>query len=82
MFVKTLTVQRRDAAGVDVVRGQVLSRVAETATAGRTLDTQTEWFDVLADVFDLTLDDVDAAARAHLWQRVHTTHQAWLASQQ
>lgn len=82
VFVKTLTVQRRDAAGVDVVRGQVLTRVAEAATAVRTLDTQTEWFDALADVFGLTLDDVDAAARARLWQRVHTTHQAWLASQQ
>ena len=81
VFVKTLTVQRRDAAGVDVVRGQVLSRVAEAATAVRTLDTQSEWFDALADVFGLTLDDVDAAARVRLWQRVHTTHQAWLASQ-
>ncbi len=65
-----------------VARGQVLSRVAEAATAVRTLDTQTEWFDALADVFGLTLDDVDAAARTRLWQRVHTTRQAWLASQQ
>lgn len=80
VFVKTLTVQRRDADGVDIVRGQVLSRVAETATDVRTLETQAEWFEALADVFGLTLDDVDAAARSRLWQRVHDTHEAWLAS--
>ena len=80
VFVKTVTAQRRDAAGVDVVRGQVLSRVAETSTEVRTLETQAEWFDALADVFGLTLDDVDDDARSRLWQRVHTTHQAWLAS--
>ena len=80
VFVKTLTVQRRDAAGVDIARGQVLSRVAETSADVRTLETQEEWFDALADVFGLTLDDVDAAARQRLWQRVHAAHEAWLAS--
>ncbi len=80
VFVKTVTVQRRDAGGVDVVRGQVLSRVAATASDGRTLDTEREWFDALADVFGLTLDDVDAAARTRLWERVRATHEAWLAS--
>jgi N-hydroxyarylamine O-acetyltransferase len=79
-FVKTLTVQRRDADGVDIVRGQVLSRVAETATEVCTLETRMEWFDALADVFGLTLDDVDDDARTRLWHRVHTTHEAWLAS--
>jgi len=80
VFVKTLTVQRRDADGVDIVRGQVLSRVAETATEVRTLDTQAEWFDALADVFGLTLDDVDAARRSRLWLRVRAAHEAWLVS--
>jgi len=80
VFVKTLTVQRRDADGADIVRGQVLSRVAETSTEVRTLETQAEWFDALADIFGLTLDDVDDDARARLWQRVHTAHEVWLTS--
>lgn len=80
VFVKVITVQRRDVDGVDIVRGQVLSRVAESATDVGTLGTQAEWFEALADIFGLTLDDVDAAARRRLWQRVHATHEAWLAS--
>lgn len=80
VFVKTVTAQRRDADGVDIIRGQVLSRVTDTANAVRTLETRAEWFDALADVFGLTLDDVDADARTRLWQRVHATHETWLAS--
>jgi arylamine N-acetyltransferase len=79
-FTRTATAQRRDAGGVDVLRGQVLSRVAHEHGEGTTLETRDEWFDALRDVFDLPLDDLGTDGRVRLWSRVHATHEAWLAS--
>jgi N-hydroxyarylamine O-acetyltransferase len=79
-FAKLVTVQRRDAAGIDVLRGQVLSRVEGTATVERTLTTRAAWFDTLAERFGLTLDDAGPGGRERLWRRTHATHEAWLAS--
>jgi N-hydroxyarylamine O-acetyltransferase len=73
-FVRTFVVQRRHAAGVDQLKGCVLHR----AGAARILETADEWFRALADVFDLPLYDVDAAARQRLWARVRAAHEAWL----
>ncbi len=81
VFVQTLTVQRRDATGVDVIRGQVLQRVESSVVSERTLVSESEWFEALADGFDLPLADVSAADRHVLWTRVHGAHQAWLAAQ-
>lgn len=80
-FVKTLTVQRRDAHGVDVLRGLVLQRVDGAVGAGRTLATRHEWFDALGDVFELPLRHVTPDESDRLWQRVCATHEAWLAAQ-
>ena len=80
-FVKTVTVQRRDCAGVDVLRGQVLGRVGEPATADRTLETREEWFETVAGRFGLPLTDVPAEALDRLWERVHAAHEQWLAKQ-
>ncbi len=78
-FVRTVTAQRRDADGVDVVRGQVLRRVGATMGEGRTLATRTEWFDALGDLFGLTFPDLPVERLDALWTRVHATHEAWLA---
>jgi arylamine N-acetyltransferase len=80
-FVRTLTVQRRDADGVDIVRGQVRSRVDALGSSERTIESRDEWFAVLADEFELPLDHVDDQAKRRLWDRVHATHEAWLAQQ-
>ena len=77
-FVRTCVIQRRDATGIDELRGCVLRRLGDGGGAPRTLETQEEWFEAIADVFDLPLTDVDAAARAALWTRVRTAHEAWL----
>jgi N-hydroxyarylamine O-acetyltransferase len=77
-FVRTCSVQRRDRDGVDMLTGCVLRRVGDGAGPPRTLDRQAEWFDALADVFDLPLHDVDAAARHALWAHVRAAHEAWL----
>jgi N-hydroxyarylamine O-acetyltransferase len=79
-FVRTCSVQRRDAGGVDILTGCILSRLGEPAREPVTLETSGEWFDVLREVFDLPLTDVDAEARAALWTRVRAAHEAWLAA--
>ena len=76
-FVRTSIVQRRDATGVDQLRGCVLTRV-ELAPVPRLVETEGEWFEVLADVFGLPLPDVGPTDRRRLWAKVHADHQAWL----
>ncbi len=78
-FVRVLAVFRRDADGVDALRGRVLRRVEEPG-AGTELATSADWFAALADVFRLPLSDVDPARRDALWARVDAAHDAWLAA--
>ncbi|MFI5984373.1 arylamine N-acetyltransferase [Streptomyces sp. NPDC051555] len=69
-FVRTLAALRRDATGMDVLRGHTLSRVeAHTDPVKRELATPEEFFEVLAGVFGRELDDLDTADRAALWAR-------------
>jgi arylamine N-acetyltransferase len=79
-FVRTCVVQRRDAHGLDILTGCVLRRT-DQAGLGRpcTLEVRRDWFDALADVFDLPLTDLDEQARDRLWAHVHAAHEAWLA---
>jgi N-hydroxyarylamine O-acetyltransferase len=79
-FVRTCTVQRRDAGGVDELTGCVLRRIGDGAGPRRTLETSAEWYGVLRDVFDLPLDDLAAAEREALWARVRARHEEWLAA--
>jgi N-hydroxyarylamine O-acetyltransferase len=76
-FVRTCCVMRRDATGIDMLRGCVLARIGSDSHQ-RTLETQAEWFEALADVFDLPLLDMDARSRGYLWNQVRQAHQAWL----
>jgi N-hydroxyarylamine O-acetyltransferase len=84
-FVRILAVQRRDASGVDILRGRVLIRVEGSADGGvvrreEELTSAASWHAALADVFGLTLDDVPADRLRALWERVCQTHEAWAAS--
>ncbi|MGZ6672842.1 MAG: arylamine N-acetyltransferase family protein [Solirubrobacteraceae bacterium] len=79
-FVRTVTCQRRDARGVDILRARTLSRVERGSTRTTLLADEGEWFAALADVFGMPLVDVDAAERRALWQRVCAQHEAWAAS--
>jgi N-hydroxyarylamine O-acetyltransferase len=80
-FVRTCSVQRRDAHGVDTLTGCVLRRAdRDGASRAHTLDTRRDWFDALADVFGLPLADLDDHARDALWARVRTAHETWLAA--
>ncbi|GAA3121687.1 arylamine N-acetyltransferase family protein [Streptosporangium carneum] len=75
-FVRVATVQRRDATGVDIVRGLVLTRLGEREHT-MILETERDYFEMLADVFALSLDDVTPTERAKLWRRLWTAHEQW-----
>ena len=79
-FVRTCSVQRRDATGVDVLTGCVLTRVGAGGRPPLVLDTAGDWYAALHDVFGLALDDVDTDERARLWRRIRAAHVAWLAA--
>ncbi|MFI0235201.1 arylamine N-acetyltransferase [Streptomyces sp. NPDC016845] len=73
-FVRVFQAQLREAKGVVMLRGCVLRRIEAGGTEERVIDAAEDWYDVLADVFHLNLDDVDASERARLWDHVRTEH--------
>lgn len=73
-FVQVPMAERRDATGVDVIRGLVLSRIGEGARVADLVTRRAEWFDLLADVFDLRFDASTAEARDRLWTTVLAAH--------
>jgi arylamine N-acetyltransferase len=79
-FVQVLTAQRRDATGVDVLRGRTLRRIGANP-AQTTLGTRDELMEVLTDVFGVDVRPFDIAAIESVWNRVCQSHEAWLASQ-
>jgi N-hydroxyarylamine O-acetyltransferase len=79
-FVQVAVVQRRDAGGADNLRGLVLARVGDADTR-TVLDDRRDYFTALADVFGLTLDDVTAAGRDALWERLVASHTHFLSRQ-
>ncbi|MFG1698489.1 arylamine N-acetyltransferase [Nonomuraea sp. NPDC049309] len=78
-FVRVAVVQRRDAYGVDCLRGLRLTRYGNTSLAV-TLDSARDYFAALNDIFGLPLDDVSAAEKEALWSKVHAAQEAWLAA--
>ncbi|UCM91860.1 arylamine N-acetyltransferase family protein [Streptomyces marincola] len=73
-FVRTASVIRRDAEGVDMLRGLVLSRRDAAGRHARELLTAADWFTALADIFGLTLADLPEEERLALWRRVAADH--------
>jgi N-hydroxyarylamine O-acetyltransferase len=80
-FVQVPMAERRDATGVDVIRGVVLARVGANAFTADPITRQSEWFDVLADVFDLRFEATPPESRQRLWDKVFHAHRAWQARQ-
>ena len=79
-FLTVAVAERRDAGGVDVVRGLVRTRIGTGAAASEPLVARADWFGVLGDVFDLRFDGVAPDVLDRLWDRVFATHRAWEAS--
>jgi arylamine N-acetyltransferase len=80
-FVQVPMAERRDATGVDVIRGLVLARVGSNASSAEPITRRAEWFDVLGDVFDLRFDATPPEFRRRLWDRVLDAHLKWEATQ-
>jgi arylamine N-acetyltransferase len=80
-FVRVPMAERRDATGVDVIRGLVLARIGADAFTAAPITRRTAWFEVLADVFDLRFEGATPEWRARLWDAVDQAHRAWEASQ-
>jgi N-hydroxyarylamine O-acetyltransferase len=78
VFVQRLTIQRRDAAGIDKLISRSLLHIDATGTEVRELDSRAELFEAVAAVFGLTLDDLDEVDRDRLWQRAQAGHEQWL----
>lgn len=76
LFVSMLLAHRRDTAGVDSLIGLVLARIESDRTQ-QVLDDRNDWFAALADVFGVTLSDVDTARLDALWAKTLTAHEAW-----
>lgn len=79
-FVQVPMAERRDATGVDVIRGLVLARVGTNASTAEPITRRSEWFEVLADVFDLHFDATPPEARDRMWDGVIDAHRAWEAA--
>ncbi|WP_027346013.1 arylamine N-acetyltransferase family protein [Hamadaea tsunoensis] len=73
-FVRTLSVQRRDEGGVDMVRGRHLIRFDADGKAKREIDSVDELVAILTGVFGLDLVGVDVD---ELWKRVLVDDQAY-----
>ena len=70
-------VQRRDATGVDILRGCVLQRIGEGGSS-RDLASKAELDDALADVFGIDLTQLDPDACATMWDRMQREHDRWV----
>jgi hypothetical protein len=75
-FVRVPMAERRDATGVDVIRGIALARVGANAHTTAPITDRSEWFEVLADIFDLPFDTARPEWRDRLWDgsSKHTEH--------
>lgn len=79
-FVRVATAQRRDATGVDILRGLVLTRVGDGAATSEPMTALADWFGALADVFGLHFEASEPTARDRLWQRALAAHERWEAA--
>jgi N-hydroxyarylamine O-acetyltransferase len=78
-FVKVFTAQRRDATGVDVVRGLSLLRIG-FGEKDTTIESKDELVDVLRDLFALDLGPMPADAIDAFWLKLRRDHEAWEAA--
>jgi len=73
-------VARRDATGVDLLRGCVLARVESGGTEARDLTSYDEWRAALTDAVGLPVDDVPTDDLRDLWDRNLAAHREWDAA--
>ena len=80
-FVRVPMAERRDATGVDVIRGVVLARLGSNAYTTEPITDRSDWYEVLADIFDLRFDKAAPERRERLWVTILEAHRAWETAQ-
>jgi N-hydroxyarylamine O-acetyltransferase len=75
-FVQVPMAERRDATGVDVIRGLALTRIGEDAFTAQPVTSKQEWFDLLSSTFGLSFEASPPGARDRLWAAVLAAHRA------
>lgn len=80
-FVQVPMAERRDATGVDVVRGLIRSRISSGGRTDEQIRGESEYFELLADVLGLRFDASPAGTRERLWAAAVGAHRAWSAGQ-
>jgi N-hydroxyarylamine O-acetyltransferase len=81
-FVQVAMAERRDATGVDVIRGLVLTRIGQHAHTTEPVTNRKEWFELLAEIFDLRFETSTPESRDRLWTNVLAAHRRWQANDQ
>lgn len=79
-FVQVATVQRRHAGGADVLRGLLLTRFGAGAPSVSTIESRSEWFALLDNVFGMSLADLGPEERDRLWSRLVAAHAEYATS--
>ena len=77
MFVKVLAVQRRDAAGVDLLRSISLTRIDQAGRRDRVLQSPADLAGVLRGVFGLDLAGMPPGGLAQVWDRQARAYAAY-----
>jgi N-hydroxyarylamine O-acetyltransferase len=80
-FVQVAMAERRDATGVDVIRGLILSRIGDRAHSAEPVTRRAAWFELLADLFDLRFRSSTPEARDRLLANVISAHRRWQDTQ-
>ncbi|MFI5690568.1 arylamine N-acetyltransferase [Kribbella sp. NPDC051586] len=78
-FVRLASAFRRTPTSVVVLRSVGLSETSADRVDNTLLETPTDYFDVLADVFHLPLPHYTATDRDHLWRRAWSQYEDFLA---
>ena len=79
-FTKLVVVQRRDATGIDTVRGCLWHRIEADGRTETELASYDAWRAALVDGTRLPLDDVDEAELRALYADQWAKHEAWTAA--
>jgi arylamine N-acetyltransferase len=76
-FVRIGMAEHRDATGVDVVRGLIVSRIGSDARTEEPITDRAGWFDALGELLGLRFDSTPPEVPDQLWSRTLSNHRAW-----
>jgi N-hydroxyarylamine O-acetyltransferase len=80
-FVRTCSAFLRRPGSMSVIRSVGLTQTSKDRTDNKIIDSQPEYYEVLADIFQLPLPHFTSADRDVLWRRVWTQYENYLAAQ-